>query len=421
MTDREGRPLAGVEVWAHCGMGTLPRTGVATSGEDGRYELDFGPGILSSRGEGAILQAATISAHKPGSFEENLNRQGGCVAADAMPDEEALKDWGGRKDRLFLPDKPLELNFVMRPAARVAGRLIDEQGRPLVGYTVALNGAELPPSSGVVCSVYTDERGRFSLEDIPTTYRYQFEVRKADPKPPWDDSWASAALRFERPDGGDLHAWFGKREIRLEEFVLRVAGPGVHGRTATPLAGNAGVLDLTADDPSDVRERSDERLAAKSAMLTLRNSPRPDLGRSLIPESVPAASAIASKTRLARTKPNEAGEFTISFENPRGFDLEPGKHQVIFQVFVGVSQKPIRAKILRQLEIRDGRYEVPVTIPPEWIDDSRVSITFLTIQPDHDAWVKSFFQEGKGGGYSGLWTSDGGLLPAIPYATRGDD
>ena len=46
VTDPEGRPLAGVNVWASCGMGTLRRTGSATSGEDGRYELSFGPGIL---------------------------------------------------------------------------------------------------------------------------------------------------------------------------------------------------------------------------------------------------------------------------------------------------------------------------------------------------------------------------------------
>ena len=59
-----------------------------------------------------------------------------------------------------------------------------------------------------------------------------------------------------------------------------------------------------------------------------------------------------------------------------------------------------------------------MAIPPGWIDDSRVSVTFLTIQPDHDAWVKSFFHEGRGGGYMGLWTGDGGLLPAIPFAPR---
>ncbi len=270
-----------------------------------------------------------------------------------------------------------------------------------------------------MCSAMTDEKGRFSLENIPTTYRFQFEVRKANPNPPWDDTWASAALRFEPPDRGDLRAWFGDREIRLQELVLCVAGPGVHGRTAAPTAGNAGVLDLTAGDPSDVLERSDERLVAKSAVLTLRNSPRQDLSHSLISESVPVAPARESETRLARTRPNDRGEFTISFENPRGFELTPGKHQVIFQVFVGASQKPIREKILRQLEIsREGRYEVPLRISPEWIDDSRVSITFVSIQPNHDAWVKAFFHDGKGTGYSGIWTADGDLLPAIPFVTR---
>ena len=331
-----------------------------------------------------------------------------------MPDEETIKGWGAKKDRVFLPGKPLELNFVMRPSGRVAGRLVDERIDPSPDYSVALNGAELPPSSSVVASVKTDEQGRFAIEDIPTTYRFQFEVRKADPKPPWDDSWAGAALRFERPEKGDLRAWFGEREIRLQELVIRVAGPGVHGRSATPIAGNVGVLDLTAADPADVSERGDKLLVARSAVLTLRNASRRTAGR-WSRESVPAATK-ATATRLARTRPNDAGECTISFENPSEAKLEPGKNQVIFQVFVGASQEPIREKIFRQLDVRrDGRYEVPVKIPPDAIDDSRVSITFLTIQPDHDAWVKAFFLEGKGKGYQGLWLSDGGMLPAIPF------
>ena len=157
----------------------------------------------------------------------------------------------------------MELNFVMRPAGRVAGTLIDEQRQPLVGCSVALAGADLPPSSSVMCWAQTDKQGQFALEDVPTTFRFQFEVRKADPKPPWDDSWASAALRFEKPESGDLLAWFGKRDIRLRGFVLRVAGPGVHGRTATPVAGNVGVLDLTVADPAEGLEHSDNLLVTK--------------------------------------------------------------------------------------------------------------------------------------------------------------
>src|SRR5690349_1447248 len=69
VTDHDGKPLAGVEVAAHCGMGTLRRTGVATSGADGRYALDFGPGILFLRASRPIPQAATIAAHRAGYFE----------------------------------------------------------------------------------------------------------------------------------------------------------------------------------------------------------------------------------------------------------------------------------------------------------------------------------------------------------------
>jgi hypothetical protein len=415
VTDQNGHQMAGVEIWAHCGSGTLKRSGVATSGEDGRYDLNLGlVGSLDRR-----CMAATISAHKPGYFEQNLSRQGDCLAAGKSPDEKEVAVWGAKKRRVFLPGQPLELNFVMRPAGRVSGRLADEQGKPLAGYSVALTGAELPPSSSVLAWTQADKQGRFMLDDLPTTHRFQFEVRMKDVKPPWNDSWASAGLRFEKSENGDLQAWFGDREIKIQEFDLRVAGPGVHGGTATPIAGNAGVLDLTVDNPADVLARTDRLVAAKRAVLTLRNASRPDLSHSLVAESIPVEPAHESRTRLARSRSNEVGEFQLTFENPPGFDLSPDKHQVIFQVIVGVSQKPIRQKIFRQLRvIPGGRYRVPVKIAPEWIDDSRVSITFMTIQPNHNAWVRSFFQEGKGTAYTGLWAEDGGLLPAIPLEAQ---
>jgi hypothetical protein len=284
---------------------------------------------------------------------------------------------------------------------------------------VALTGVDRPPSSSVMCWAQVDEQGRFSLEDIPTTYRFQFEICRSNPKPPWDDSWASAALRFERPNEGDMRAWFGDREIRLRELVVRVAGPGVHGKTATSISGDAGILNLTARDPADVLHRSDKLLVAKSAELTLRNSPLEDSSQSLIAESVPVERAYGPNTRLARTRPTESGEFLISFSNPRDCELEPGKQQVIFQLFVGASQKPIRERIFRQLEIhRDGRYQVPVKIRPEWIDDSQVSIAFVSIKPDHDAWAQALFHDGRGMHSSRIWRRDVCLLSAIPFEIR---
>jgi hypothetical protein len=419
VTDQDGRPMAGVEVWANAGWGTLHRTGFTRSGDDGRYVLDFGPGILFLGSNRTALQAAIIAAHRPGYFEANLNRQGGYHAGQELPDAKEQERLGIDKDKVFLPGHPLEINFVMRPAAHVSGTLVDEHDRPLAGYSVSLGGPDNQPASSAVGYATADAQGRFTLEDVPTTYRFQFGVRMADVKPPWDDSWSSAGLRFDRANIDDLRAWFGNKEIRIRKFVLRVAGPGVHSRDATPVAGNAGVLHLTAKVPADVVENSDARLVLNSGVLTLRNSSAAGAGQSLIGGSVPIAPAIDSPTRLARTRPGPDGAFTISFQNPRGADLQPGKHQVIFQVFVGVSQKPIREKIFRQLEIKGGRYEVPVKIRPEWIDDSRVSLTFLTIQPKHDEWVKAFFHEGKGSSYKGLWTGDGGTLPAIPFQEPG--
>ena len=133
-------------------------------------------------------------------------------------------------------------------------------------------------------------KGRFTLEDASASHRFQFTVRKGNTKPPWDDSWASAPLRFEKPEAGDLKARFGTHEIRLQELQLRVMGPGVHLKTATATAATQGTLNLSASNPSDIQERSETRLVAKSVVLTLQNSPRPDQSQSLITESVPIES-----------------------------------------------------------------------------------------------------------------------------------
>jgi hypothetical protein len=45
-------------------------------------------------------------------------------------------------------------------------------------------------------------------------------------------------------------------------------------------------------------------------------------------------------------------------------------------------------------------------------------LTFLTIQPDHDAWVESSLQEGKETSYKGLRTGHDATLQAIPFEAR---
>ena len=120
------------------------------------------------------------------------------------------------------------------------------------------------------------------------------------------------------------------------------------------------------------------------------------------------------KFKLARTIANQTGEFKILFENPRGMDLKAGTHQAIVRVTIGKRGTKEYSTTLKQLEIQQARYEIPVTIPAAQVDDSKVSITFVTKQPEHDAWVKSFFQEKKGGPYSGIWTAEAATIPAIP-------
>ena len=233
---------------------------------------------------------------------------------------------------------------------------------------------------------------------------------------PWDDSWASAALTFERSEKAELAAHFGNRTLRLEHFRLRVAGPGIHQQTATRVAGNLGVLNLTVDKPGEILEQTQKLVAAKSATLTLSNSSRDSQKASLIPDSDPLEPADSSKTRLRRSRPNAKGEFVISFENPRDFTLTRNKHQVIFQLFAAVAPPAKPERILRQLEI--SRRPLPRS-PSKSRPNS--STTAASRSPssrsssNHDAWVKAFFEEGKGTTYSGIWLSDGDILPAIPF------
>ena len=55
---------------------------------------------------------------------------------------------------------------------------------------------------------------------------------------------------------------------------------------------------------------------------------------------------------------------------------------------------------------------------PELIDDSSISVTFVTIQPDHDRWVKTFFAERRGTAYRGIWAADS--LQLVQIALDGE-
>ncbi len=219
--DSAGGPLAGVEITAHCGAGTLRRTGLAATNQQGEYTLEFGPGVWFM-GDSSNLQAATIAPHKLGLFERNLHRQGDLLMAARPPDESELRAWGaapatgtaasaadeaapsvgdapsgasdvpagtgdlsskdahagdskraGGGDRddgrpVVLPNKPVRIDFVMIPAGAIRGRVVDASGAAIVGHYVSLNADELPPSSSALASMKTDAAGSFRFSEVPS-------------------------------------------------------------------------------------------------------------------------------------------------------------------------------------------------------------------------------------------------------------
>jgi outer membrane protein assembly factor BamB/protocatechuate 3,4-dioxygenase beta subunit len=410
VTDADGKPMPGVVVRAHTGIGTLRGGGQATTDAEGKYAFSFGPGIRFANND-VQLQAATIAPHKDGFFEKNLSRQGDLVAALKMPEGEI--GWGGKtKDDVILPGKPRELNFVMLPAAKVSGTLIDKDAKPLAGYGVSLTGRNLYPSSSVMASTKTDDAGRFTLADIPTGFSYQFLVEPAKREPPWN-AWASGPYEFKAGGRDDLFIQRKENELEATRFEIQVVGTGVNWKEALRTGTSFQNLTLPGDTLS-----TDARVHAAVARLVLDPSaPAKPITKA---DAAQLADAATSKTNLTRTQPDADGKFTLTFDNPiprranARMQLDPEKHQVIFQVFVRNAEGKLQEKIFKQLPARpNGGYHVNVQVPPDLIEHSSVSITFVTIQPEHDRWVKAFFHDGKGTSYSGMWSSDGGKLIGV--------
>lgn len=185
VTDNEGKPLADVTVQAATGWGTLLGGSSVKTNKEGEYRLYFGPGVLmmeTPRGVGT--QAALISVRKPGWFETNLNRQGNLLMSDADPEtmretfELEGRVWDRTSiDQVVFPNQDREVNFVMGPAATIAGKLLSNGGRELEEEAIFLTGEQLPPGHSVMRSLRTGEDGEFVIEEVPVGYRWRFGIR----------------------------------------------------------------------------------------------------------------------------------------------------------------------------------------------------------------------------------------------------
>ena len=169
ITDDTGNPVAGVEVRANGGTGTLAPTARTTTDEEGAYRLEFGPAAQVSDEQTNVrnrgFQRATIHASKPGFYEKTLCREGhlAVAASEAEVPQNWRKDFAG----VVLPNQPRTLNFVMTPSASVQGMAINLKGKPVVNQKLWITGDKLYPSSRVLTSVTTDEQGHFSIQDVP--------------------------------------------------------------------------------------------------------------------------------------------------------------------------------------------------------------------------------------------------------------
>lgn len=180
-----GDPLKGVNVWASTGMGSLRRSGEAVTDEHGKYSLTFFPGFWQytpndfTRSK-APVQAASIFASLPGYTEVNLCRQGDRLMADEVPAEDTA--WGSVEDvkkKLIVKGKPQTIDFVMKPAARIEGYVVDQNNNLMQRYSLSLTGPELPPSSNVYSQIYTDLNGKFVFEEVPVGKKWQFDLALA--------------------------------------------------------------------------------------------------------------------------------------------------------------------------------------------------------------------------------------------------
>lgn len=187
VTDAGGKPLAGVEVRAATGHGTLLGGGRVRTDEQGKYRLHFGPGMLMMGDDtphGVGVQAALFSASKPGWYDRDLNRGGDYLMSDSAPavlqaqiDKEG-RIWGHKSlDRIVFPNAPREVNFVLTPSATLRGKLTADPGNNLEDQSVYLTGDELPPGCSVLKQFETGEDGEFAITNLPVGHPWRFGIR----------------------------------------------------------------------------------------------------------------------------------------------------------------------------------------------------------------------------------------------------
>ena len=192
VTDGEGRPMEGVEISAATGIGSLKTGTPVKTDAAGRYDLTFGPGIMTFDG-GPNLQAATVHARKAGFYERDLCQNANLGMANFRPKD--LDDSRWHFKAIVYRGHPYKLDFVMLPAAEVHVELVNPDGKPLANYTLDLSGDELYPSTNILESKKTNDEGAADFADVPLK-PYWFSLGRRN-------ELRTEALKFSKP--GEVH------------------------------------------------------------------------------------------------------------------------------------------------------------------------------------------------------------------------
>ena len=121
------------------------------------------------------------------------------------------------------------------------------------------------------------------------------------------------------------------------------------------------------------------------------------------------------KLDLAITRPDKCGDFMVTFTNPAGWNLDPSKHQIAFELWVRDAKGHNVCRETRLLSCReDGNYRQRVHVERKYFDHSSIGISVFTRQADNQQFVRDFFIDRIGSKYHGMWTGDGGKLVELP-------
>lgn len=223
VTDANGQGIPGVTIRASCGLGTLMGGGHTTTDAQGSYRLRFGPGMVvmddSNRLDAAAtvrqtaLQAAVITAWKPGYYEKNLSRQGDLMMSGSPANSD--KSRRHSPERVILPNKPRQIDFVMLPAASISGRVTDPTGASVTGQRFYVDGDELGPAASVLGEFRSGEEGTFEIQDVPCK-TYWFTPADG----PLRDL-KSNSLTFAKPGRYDVVLSIDRSDGRLEAKIIK--------------------------------------------------------------------------------------------------------------------------------------------------------------------------------------------------------